>query len=271
MTINEFYNQLLTITGNRDKTVEDRIDNALELNEQVRPDDEVMAARFDSIAYGVVASMLDKENICHTYDVEMMQALTLQAEAMIRGKTERSLKDFRKGVDTLIADGHVPFDTLIMTVGRIVKALRSTVFNHDRYGILDAFIRRAAKAADAGVEYDREAVADMARELYRLDNLLSIHGADDEAILKFISEDELLKIRENPQEGYLKKDRIEYSRRWEEVYYDVEDELDEVFSETPRHMGFCSEYWQAKADLLARKYRILWRNPHLMNPDVMFD
>ncbi len=142
MTINEFYNQLLTITGNRDKTVEDRIDNALELNEQVRPDDEVMAARFDSIAYGVVASMLDKENICHTYDVEMMQALTLQAEAMIRGKTERSLKDFRKEVDTLIADGHVPFDTLIMTVGRIVKALRPTVFNHDRYGILDAFIRR---------------------------------------------------------------------------------------------------------------------------------
>lgn len=271
MTINEFYNQLLIITGNRDKPVEDRIGGALELNKQVRPDGEVLAARFDSITYGVLVSMLDKENVGHAYDVEMMQALTLNAEAMVRGKIERSLKDFRKGVDTLIAEGHVPFDTLLVTVGRIVKALRSTVFNHDRYGILDAFIRRAAKVADAGEEYDRKAVADMARELYRLDNLLSIHGADDEAILKFISEDELLEIRENPQEGDLKKDRIEYSRRWEEAYYDVEDELDKMFAGTPRSQGFCFEYWQAKADLLARKYRILWRDPHQMNPDVMFD
>lgn len=271
MTIDEFYTRLMSITGNKERQVEERIDGALELLQRAKPEDKVTAARFESITYGVITSMLDKENSGHAYDVEMLQALTLSAESMIRGQLERSLKDFRKGVYPLIDGGRVPFATLVEAVGRIVATLRSTVFNHDRYGILDAFIRHAAKVADAGEEYDREAVADMARELYRLDNLLSIHGADDEAILKFISEEELLEIREHPQEGGLKKDRVEYSRRWEDVYYDVEDELDEMFAETPRRMGFCFEYWQAKADLLARKYRILWRNPHEMNPNVIFD
>lgn len=271
MDIDEYYEKLTTLTNDGSKPALGRIEEALALKEAAKPDDTVEAARFDSITYHVLAAMLDKENADHAYDVEMLQVLTLGAEAMVAGQIERSLKDYRLLVDTLIADGKAPFDMLQLTVGRIVAALRKTVYHHDRYGVLDAFIRRAAKAVDKGEEVDRDAVADMARELYRLDNLLSIHGADDEAILKFISEDELLEIRENPQEGYLKKDPIEYSRRWENVYYDVKDELDERFADTPRGMGFCFEYWHAMADLLAKKYRILWRNPHLMNPDVIFD
>ena len=271
MDINEYYEKLTTLTGDGSKSALGRIEESLALKEAAKPDDAVEAARVDSVTYQVLAAMLDRENADHAYDVEMLQVLTLGAEAMVAGQIERSLKDYRLLVDTLIAECTVPFDMLQLTVGRIVAALRKTVYNHDRYGVLDAFIRRAAKAVDNGEEVDRDAVADMARELYRLDNLLSIHGADDEAILKFITEDELLEIRENPQEGYLKKDPIEYSRRWENVYYDVKDELDERFADTPRGMGFCFEYWHAMADLLAKKYRILWRNPHLMNPGVIFD
>lgn len=271
MTIDEFYNQLMTFTGDKERPVEERIDGALAILKQEKPGDEVVGARFESVTYGLLTSMLDKENACHDHDIEMLQLLTLNAEAMVRGGMERSLKDFRNAVYPLIDGGRVPFGTLVAAVGRIVEALRSTVFNHDRYGILDAFIRHAAKVADTEEKYDREAVADMARMLYRLDNLLSIHGADDEAILKFISEDELLEIMKKPQEGDLKKDRIEYSRRWEDVYYDVEDELAVMFEGTPRCLGFCLEYWHAKSELLARKYRILWRDPHQMNPDVMFD
>lgn len=271
MDINEYYEKLTTLAGDGSKPALGRIEEALALKEAARPDDAVEAARFDSITYQVLAAMLDRENADHSYDVEMLQVLTLGAEAMVAGQIERSLKDYRLLVDTLIAECTVSFDMLQLTVGRIVAALRKTVYNHDRYGVLDAFIRRAAKAVDNGEEVDRDAVADMARELYRLDNLLSIHGADDEAILKFITEDELLEIRENPQEGYLKKDPIEYSRRWENVYYDVKDELDKRFADTPRGMGFCFEYWHAMADILAKEHRILWRNPHLMNPDVIFD
>lgn len=271
MAINDYYNQLQSLSEDRNKTVEQRINDAFALKECMKPDDYVAAARYDSITYGVLTSMLDKENACHDYDIEMIQLLTLNAEAIINGQIDRSLKDYRKAVNPLVIDGKIPFATLELAVQRIVAALRGTVFNHDRYSILDSFIRRAAKAMDAGEKYDKNTVAELARELYRLDNLLSIHGADDEAILKFISADELLEIRMNPQESVLKKDRIEYTRRWENIYYDVKDELDERFADTPRHMGFCFEYWHAMTDLLAQKYRILWRNPHMMNPGVIFD
>lgn len=271
MDIIDYYNQLQSLTGDNNKTVEQRVDEAFALNALVRPDDEVIAARFDSMTYSALTAMLDKENACHNHDTEMMHFLMFNAEAVVKGHIERSLKDYRKAVNPLIAYGRVPLATLEIAVARIVMALRATVFNHDRYSILDSFIRRAAKASDAGEEYDKETVAEMARELYRLDNLLSIHGADDEAILKFIPVDELLEIRMNPQEGVLKKDRIEYTRRWESIYYDVIDELDERFEDTPRQKGFCFDYWSAMTDLLAQKYRILWRNPHLMNPGVKFD
>lgn len=271
MEINEYYEQLTAIAGDRRKSAHQRIEESLALKELHRPDAKIPGARFDSVTYGVLTSMLDKENNAHEYDEEMLQLLTLGAEAMVEGEIERSLKDYSKGVTPLIRDGQVPF-TLIQTVTeRIAAALRQTVFNHDRYSILDSFIRRASKAVDNGEEYDRESVAELARELWRLDNLLSIHGADDDAILRFISDDDYVRIRENPQEGHLRKDRIEYTRRWENVYYDVKDELDERFADTPRGMGFCFGYWQAMTDLLARMYRILWRNPHLMNPNVIFD
>lgn len=271
MDINGLYTQLQTIASDTTKTAEQRIDEAFALKESVKPEDEAEAARFSALTYGVLTAMLDKENGGHDYDLEMIQLLTLNAEAMLEGQIERSLKDYRKAVNPLIKSDRIPFATLTEAVSRITEALRQTVFNHDRYSILDSFIRQAAKVADAGGEVDRKAVAGLAKALYRLDNLLSIHGADDDAILKFISEDEMLKIREEPQEGTLKKDRIEYTRRWEDVYYDVKDELDEYFADTPRHMGFCFEYWHVMADLLARKYNILWRNPHLMNPGVIFD
>lgn len=271
MTIKEFHEQLLTVVNDKNKTAEERINEAFELKERLKPDDETAAARFDSLTYGVLTSMLDKENAAHEHDIEMIQLLTLNAEAMVEGKIERSLKNYSYAVTPLIESGCVPFDILQTAVPRIVEAMRSSVYNHDRYSILDSFIRHAEKAAEAGTDYDRKTLADMARELYRLDNLLSIHGASDDALLKFITVDEMIKIRENPQEGTLKKDRIEYTRRWENVYYDVIDELDEHFADTPRHMGFCFAYWQAMEELLARKYRILWRNPHLMNPRVMFD
>lgn len=271
MDINTYYAQLTAITGNREMSPVQRIDEAFKLKTQNKPEDSVESARLDSITYSALTAMLDKENAEHAYDTEMLQLLTLTAEAMVDGQIERSLKDYRLNVNPLVKNGKIPFTMIQTAVERIVDALRNTVFNHDRYSILDTLIRRADKVADNGEEYDAEMLAESARELYRLDNLLSIHGADDMAILKFISEDELIEIRNNPTEGHLKKDRIEYTRRWESVYYEVQDRLDEKFKDTPRGMGFCFEYWQAMADLLAREYGILWRNPHQMNPGVIFD
>lgn len=271
MDINDYYAELVAVTGDTTKPAQQRIEEAFELKEQRKPAQEVEAARFDSLTYAVLTVMLDKENEDHGHDTEILQLLTLNAEAMVEGKIERSLKGYSRQVDPLIGSDVIPFDVKLTAIDRIADALGDSVYNHDRYSILDHFIRYAAKVADSLGDEERKTVAGLAQQLYRLDNLLSIHGTDDDALLKFISVDDMLKIREKPQEGLLKRDRIEYTRRWEDIYYDVCDELDEYFADTPRHMGFCFRYWQAKEELLARKYGFLWRNPHLMNPGVMFD
>lgn len=36
-------------------------------------------------------------------------------------------------------------------------------------------------------------------------------------------------------------------------------------------MGFCYEFWSEMALLLRQKYGIDRKNPHLMNPGIMFD
>ena len=49
-----------------------------------------------------------------------------------------------------------------------------------------------------------------------------------------------------------------------------EEFLELVLEEQEKGMGFCFEYWNTKKNVLA-KYGIEWRNPHIMNPRVMFD
>lgn len=271
MDINEYYSRLVPIIEDGEKTTDQRIIEAFNLKDELKPDDEVEAARFNALTYNALTAMLDKVNGDHEHDEEMLQLQTLAAEAAIDGKLERTLKGFSRNVDELIDSGAVPYDTVETASVRIVESLKQTVYNHDRYKVLDAFIRRSYREAKQGTEVDREEVAEMARAYWRLDHLLSIHGALDEAVETFIPIEEMREIRNNPREGMLKKDPIEYTRRWEDAYYDVVEELDQKYADTPRHMGFCFEYWHAMEELLARKYRILWRNPHLMNPGVIFD
>ena len=70
--------------------------------------------------------------------------------------------------------------------------------------------------------------------------------------------------------GMLKVDPVQATPEWEEVIYEVEEEVDEELKDEPRGMGFCFGYWSAKRAALARR-GIEWRSPSSMNPRVMFD
>lgn len=70
--------------------------------------------------------------------------------------------------------------------------------------------------------------------------------------------------------GMLKVDPVQATPEWENVIYEVEQELDEQLKDEPRGMGFCHSYWSAKRAALARR-GIEWRSPSAMNPRVMFD
>ena len=69
---------------------------------------------------------------------------------------------------------------------------------------------------------------------------------------------------------HLAWDPVERSARWEELYPEVEKECDRLLGDAPRGMGFCFGYWAAKRGALAKK-GIDWKDPHAMNPRVMFD
>lgn len=68
----------------------------------------------------------------------------------------------------------------------------------------------------------------------------------------------------------LRFDPVERTPEWEECIYEVEREVARQLKGEPRRMGFCFEYWSAKAAALQR-YGITWRSPRTMNPRVIFD
>lgn len=68
----------------------------------------------------------------------------------------------------------------------------------------------------------------------------------------------------------LKFDPVERTPEMEAVVEEVEREVCAGLAGTPRGMGFCFAYWNARRDALARR-GIEWRSPHLMNPRVIFD
>ena len=73
------------------------------------------------------------------------------------------------------------------------------------------------------------------------------------------------------QTGYLKRDPVEWTARWEEVIDQAEQMVAERLAGEPMVMGYCFGYWSAKAAVLSDKFGIEWRSPAAMNPRVMFD
>ena len=71
-------------------------------------------------------------------------------------------------------------------------------------------------------------------------------------------------------QSHLKHDPVEWTEHWEEVI----DEADRIayahLKDTPRGMGFCFAFWHERRRAL-KQFGISWRDPHMMNPRVMFD
>ena len=117
---------------------------------------------------------------------------------------------------------------------------------------------------------------------YELEQLqLSEEKSDDlteEDVLDHIAElERFIDIENVSYEDYKKRSRrtlefdpIERTSLWEEINQVVEAETDALLGDEPRGMGFCFGYWSAKRGVLAKR-GIEWRDPHQMNPRVLFD
>lgn len=78
------------------------------------------------------------------------------------------------------------------------------------------------------------------------------------------------RLSEIPQSGHLRKDPVEWTKEWEEHI----DEADRIayskMGDFPRGMGFCFGFWPERRSALL-SFGIKWKDPHMMNPRVIFD
>ncbi len=110
---------------------------------------------------------------------------------------------------------------------------------------------------------------------------LEEHGTDIQGIDQYITSDiEALRhsialadegrLDEIPQAGHLRKDPVEWTKEWEEHI----DEADRIaysnLEDVPKGMGFCFSFWPERRSALLR-FGIDWKDPHRMNPRVLFD
>lgn len=161
---------------------------------------------------------------------------------------------------------------MLKALPRFVKALRRTAYNHALKALLVEMLTMAHRLDLPLAAYKREAA-----DLLKLNILLEAdlynerNRALEQCLAELFTSAELVEIICNPVIGHLRCDPVEYTRRWEDICYDVEEELDRRFKGVQRHMGFCFRFWQEKAALLREKYDIAWHSPAVMNPKVRFD
>lgn len=207
-------------------------------------------------------------------DMELLCGATMLAEEFSDNERAREVRGLAELAFRLTDDNPELDSVALEALPRLISALESTPYNHIMRDLLSNLILIAARNGE-----DMDKYKDDAKKLIVLDILLEPdtfrphrYSEDLKRILsRMFSSEELLGIIEYPVTGHLRRDPVEYTWKWEHIYYDLEDELDKFFKSTKRHMGFCFKFWSKKQELLKKKYGIEWHSPKQMNPRVMFD
>lgn len=264
-----------SIVNDTTKSVDDRLEEALGLSDEYNSElDDEETAEFDIIIYNAVIDMLWKECNDHSRDLTILQLYTLLAETYDDIDDYRPMNEVARGVLQLMHDDMTPVEYYKETIPRIASAVGNSVYNHALYEILLRYVNIVLEESP-----EDDSIKPLAKKLLKLNILLDYEEWRERmwdkelitSISKLFTPEELVRIIVNPKIGHLRKDPIEYSYRWEEIYYDLEKELNERFANAPRQRGLCYHIWNAKRELLKDKYGIEWRSPAQMNSRVRFD
>lgn len=262
------------LTHDGTKCIEERIDDVFAIRELHMAEDAEKQMEDDVIYFTSLISMALEENGPHLYDSQLLQLYTLLAETYVEQRNYRPMKQLADDVLELIRYEVTAWEAMEQTLPRIIDAVGESVYSHSLYELLLHYFRAANRAGALTAEMKGHLRKLLKLRILLEDNFWMNRLFDKElqkAIAGLFTSDELLKIIMRPEIGHLRKDPVEYTMEWEEIYYDVEDELERRFANAPRHMGFCFRYWSAEKELLLDKYGIEWRSPSQMNPGVMFD
>lgn len=274
MDITKIRKNFVSIANDSSKSIEERIDEILSNRDSLQLTDKKEELHINEICYSALIEMLTKENATMSNIEDLMQLYTLLAETLDEENDYRPIKDIAYEAIEKIRINIVPWNVIKETLPRIIDAINDTVYNHMSYELHLWLLKKAFEAGELN-----EDMKGRARRLLKLRILLEDNNRHErlldkplqEAIAKLFTQDELVKIILHPQLGHLRQDPVEFTYRWEDIYYDVEKRLDDRFANAPRQMGFCFMYWNAKRELLKEEYGIDWKSPSQMNPRVMFD
>ncbi len=281
MNIEEFKKSVDKIAKNSSLSLDDRIEEVLGRSAEMASDDEEEdeeARKADleceSIAYQTIIDLMKSECNDHSHDLTMMQVYTLLAETLSELDRHREMASVAEGVLELMRDELTAADIYRETIPRLAAALGESVYNHALYEILLRYIRCVLNEdpGDKSVKPHAAKVLKL-QILFREPDFCSYLWSKElqDAIANLFTPEELVKIIHDPKIGHLRRDPVEYTWEWEEIYYDVEDRIDKRFASVPRHTGLCFRIWSAKRELLKEEYGIDWRSPAQMNPRVRFD
>lgn len=262
------------ITFDRSKSIEERIDMVFDMRQQLDVKDDKERLRNDVDYYDCMIRMIENEDTERVEDLARLQLYALLAETYTELEDYRPIYKLAQEVLEMIRHEDVAWEAMAETLPRIIDAVAETVYHHAEYEQLLIYILMAFKTGNLTDEFKGRV-----RKWMKLHLLLEesdwldfrLTKELERAMADMFTQTELFKIMLDPKIGHLRTDPVEYTREWEKIYYDVEDELDRRLANVPRQMGFCFQYWAMKRELLMEKYGIDWRSPSQMNPRVMFD
>ena len=270
MKTKEIFRQIQAIILDASLSLDDRIEKICTLR---KSDD--WSSDIDIECFKLLIDEIKEEKAIATHVHDLLTLYALLAETYAETNVFRPLERLSIDVREILRDSRIAWEVIDDTVPQIIDALEDSVYNHEYYRLLLTYLSIAFHNNKLNSE-----MKGRIRHLLKLQLLLDdIYRWHDHlltkemqtAIASLFTPEELLKIILNPTIGHLKCDPVEYTYRWEEIYYDVEDYLKERFANVHRHMGFCFMYWSAKKEYLKEHYNIEWHSPAQMNPHVMFD
>ena len=270
----ELKNKIKEIVSDSTDSIENRIERVIALRKNAGEMEKEDLLEADALCFSSLIDMLENEHANLSNASDLLELYALLAETYVEMETYRPVKDIAYKVREIIRCNEASWKILEKTVPDIIDAVNDTVYHHASYDLTLMFLRKAFEEGRLD-----ESLKGRARRLLKLRILLEDAGFYDtflskelqEALARLFTPEELMKIIIDPRIGTLRCDPVEYTFRWEDIYYEVERRLDERFANAPRHMGFCFLYWNAKRDLLKDEYGIDWKSPSQMNPRVMFD
>lgn len=277
----ELKKKIEVILADESQSVEDRLESLLGLS--VVEDEKETAfskeekkerLREELLIYSAAKDLVRENNNFHDRDLTLMQLYVLLAETYDDLYDYRPIKKLASEVLYLMRDGQTSVEVLKETVPRLTDAIGNSVYNHLLFEILLRYVKVALEKNPG----DRD-VKNQARKLLKLSILLDFPDRYtkiwtkelEKRIAGLFTSEELVHIIAHPQLGHLMRDPVEYTLKWEDIYYDLEDELDRRFANAPDFMGRCFQIWSVKKEILEERYGIDWHSPSQMNPHVMFD